>query len=272
MAIAFFHISPYINYICVMCRKNGIKKIQKVKIRKISCLLHYEKICVILIKKRKAGRTMTVLYVILAVVLLFVVLLLFVLLSPLSVRIIYEDGVIVKAGFSFIKIKVFPKKEKKEKVKKVKKEKQKPEKPKSQKNNHDGSHTSEKDESSDCETPKEKSSLKDTITLVYDIVKSVFEMLGKRATIRIDALRVVVSKAEAADTAVQFGLCSGVLTSLLAFTSNFGKSIIKDDNVSIEPDFVSGKSRIELDITLSARVIFVISGLVRGYFKNQSRK
>lgn len=202
----------------------------------------------------------------LAILAVILLLLLFVLLSPLSVRIKYKEVLEVYAGLSFIKIKLVPGKEKKQKKKKVKKaekvnkEKKKPEVP--QEKNREASSVQE----------KKKGTIKDTLTLVFDLVKSVLEMMGKKAKIRVDGLNVVVSKPEAADTAIQFGICNGLVSTFLAFTSNFGKSQIKSENVSVVPDFVSGKSKIDADITLSARTGSILLSLLKGYMKNQSTK
>ena len=203
--------------------------------------------------------------VIVAVVLVLVLLLLFVLLSPVSVRVRYRDTVSVHAGISFVRIKVFPRKEKKTpSVKRKKKQALQQEKKSTKKSS---AHVYEKQKDGG-----EKSSAADTLTLVFDIVKAVFEMLGKHSKIRIDALKVTVAKDDAADTAVQFGVCSGIVSNILAFTSNFGTAVIKDENVRVEPDFVSGKSRFEADITLSVRALFLLSSLIKGYFANLSRK
>lgn len=206
------------------------------------------------------------LYVILAILSVILLLLLFVLFSPVSVRVKYDNGVEVVAGISFIKIRLVPGKEKKQKpqktknAKKVKEEKKKPETAKEKK----AEETSVKE--------KKKGSLKDTLTLIFDIVKSVLEMMGKKAKIKVDGLNVVVSKPDAADTAIQFGVCNGFVSTFLAFTSNFGKSEIKSENISVVPDFVTGKSKIDADITLSARTVSILLSLLKGYMKNQSKK
>ena len=229
--------------------------------------MHYSKKYVILcLKLRKAGIRLIALYVILAILSVILLLFLFVLFSPLSVRVKYDDGVEVVAGISFIKIRLVPGKEKKQKQKKTKtakKAKQGEIKPEPSK---------DKKEEDTSVPEKKKSSLKDTLTLVFDIVKSVLEMMGKKAKIKVDGLNVVVSKPDAADTAIQFGICNGLVSTFLAFTSNFGKSQIKSENISVVPDFVTGKSKIDVDITLSVRTVSILLSLLKGYMKNQSKK
>lgn len=215
--------------------------------------------------------TVTVLYVILAVVAIAAVLLVFVLASPLSVRIKYVDSLEVFAGLSFVKIKVFPKKEKKQKTKKEKKKK----KSATVSEKGDKAAQARKSTTQDAEkksSAKEKSSVKETLMLVYEIVKSVFETFGKRAEIDIDLLKVIISKPDAADTAVMFGLCGGIVSNILAFTSNFRKARIKDESVLVEPDFLTGKSSLGVDITLRIGTGALLFGLLKGYIKGISHK
>ena len=209
------------------------------------------------------------LYVFLAILAVILVLFVFLLFSPLSVRVKYNGGVEVYAGISFIKIRLVPGKEKKHKKKKGKKAK---EPDKVSKENKEKQVTQDKKPDETSEQDEKKGSLKDTLSLVFDIVKSVLEMMGKKAKIRVDGLNVVVSKPDAADTAIQFGICNGLVSTFLAFTSNFGKSEINGENISVVPDFVSGKSRFDADITLSARTVSILLSLLKGYMKNQSSK
>ena len=97
-------------------------------------------------------------------------------------------------------------------------------------------------------------------------------MLGKKAKIEIDELCVVVSKPDAADTAVQFGICNGIVVSLLALADSFGKAKIRHENISVSPDFILGKSTLCINITLSAPAGSILWSVVRGYLKNQFKK
>lgn len=203
---------------------------------------------------------MTVLYIILAVVATIAVLLAFALASPLSVRIKYEESLEVFAGLSFVKLKVFPKKQKKKTGKKKK--------PKASPKLQSTSKSAPPASNNSGSTQKSKSSsLKETLVLVLEIVKSVFDAFGKNAKIEIDMLKVIVSKPDAADTAIQFGLCGGIVSNILAFTSNFRKARVNDKNVFVEPDFITGKSSLAVDITVSITVWPLLVSLIKGYFK-----
>lgn len=212
----------------------------------------------------------TVLIVILVALAVIAALVSLVLVSPLSVRIVYGETLAVFAGLSFIKFKVFPKEKKqnktsREKNKKVKKT------PKNASQEMQGQKKSATDSVKNAHK-SEKKDIGETLKLVFEIIKSVFDVMGKRATIKIDELRVIVSKEEAADTAVQFGLCAGIVSSILAFTSNFGKAVINDERVSVEPDFISGKGSLRTDITLSVQTFSLLAGVIKGYFRGISKK
>lgn len=215
---------------------------------------------------------MTVLIAVLAVVVLLAAILLFVFLAPLSVRILYDQSLEVYAGVSFLKFKVFPKTEKKKKSKKTRRKKAK---------TKAGATSSATPEDKSAETDAEKSAdgrkktkapLSETLGLVFEIIKSVFDVMGRRALIKIDMLEVTVACPEAAETAVKFGLCGGIVSNILAFTSNFGKAEIKDERVFVRPDFVSGKGSLRTDITLSVPAGSLVAGVIRGYLKGITRK
>ena len=228
-----------------------------------------EKKCVILyLQNGKAGVTVTVLLVVLAVFAVIAAIVLFVLLSPLSVRIRYDEQLLVVAGFSFIKYKVVPKDGKNKKRHKQKKKEAAKKSPPA----HDAVKTQKTQSSNTSQAEKKaKKEISETLKLVFEIIKSLFDALGKHASIKIDSLNVVVSKPDAADTAVDFGICTGIVSNILAFTSGFKKSYINSENVSVVPDFVSGKGSLKIDITLSAPVHSLLFGLIKGYFRGISR-
>lgn len=208
---------------------------------------------------------MVVLYVILALIAAAILLLALVLALPLCVRVVYKDTLSVYVGLSFIRIRILPKKEKKKKAKKKKTKIKQPE---------ISVHKGDVKENTDTQKAEQKSKkpLSETLSLIFDIIKSFLDMMGKKSKIEIDELSVVVSKTDAADTAVQFGICNGIVTSLLVLTDGFGKAKIKSEKVSVCPDFISGKSTLSTDITLSAPTFSILWSVIRGYLRNQFKK
>lgn len=216
--------------------------------------------------------TVTVLIIFLAVVALLTAIVLFLCLSPISVRIRYTEELAVYAGFSFLKFKIFPRENKNaQKAKKKEKKKTVKDQPVSDKD------TVQQEKTKDIrqerkEPPEKKKNISDTLTLVFEIIKSVFDVMGKRAVIKIDMLGVVVSKPDAADTAVNFGLCGGIVSNILAFTSNFARAELNEDNIFVKPDFVAGKSSFCADITLSIRTGSLLMSIIKGYIRGISKK
>ena len=207
---------------------------------------------------------MTLVNVIVAVLLCLAALLITVWFLSLSVRVVYKNELFVYAGVGPFSIRLVPPKPKKEKAKKHDKRKKK------EKNSSDNNTAVKKDDTdavnekggSEKEDSK-KMTVGEVLGTVRSIVEEVLNLFHKKAKIRIDALNVVVSKPDAADTAIQFGICSGIVTAILAFSKLFGKSVIRDENVSVVPDFISGKSRIETDITLSVRVCHAVTAFIK---------
>ncbi len=191
----------------------------------------------------------------------------FALASPLWIRIKYEDKLTVTAGLSFIRFKLYPGDKKKEKPKR-----RRGERTKSKASNTSAGIQPTQAEKTEKDEPKKKSSVLDTINLVFDLLKSFTNMLGKSAKIEVEKLICTVSRPEAAETAIQFGLCSGVVSTILAFCGEFGKCRINGKSVGTNIDFLSGKSSLEADIILSARTFSVLASLIRGYITNLMRK
>ncbi len=210
---------------------------------------------------------MTFLNVTIAVLLFVALVVLVLLVSPLWLRIKYTEGITVYAGIGPVRTKLYPSKEKdKKKTAQKKKKKKKSTKPPAQPLSDDTQRKQTTKSVSHKEADDEISA-KEVLDFVLDILERVVDLFHEKAKIKIDALRVVVSKPDAADTAIQFGLCSGLVSSILAFTSNFGKSVIKDKNVSVVPDFIAGKSRVETDVTLSVKVCHAAIMLIKMFYE-----
>ena len=216
---------------------------------------------------------MTVVNIVVAVVLGLAVLFGIVWFAPLWIRVVYQNELRVYAGIGPVYKKLVPSNPKKEEKTDSKKKQQKKIKKSSDKTDDEAkqTQTSESPENSDAGENNKKTSVGEVLGTVKEILEQVLDLFHKKAKIKIDALNVVVSKEEAADTAIQFGLCSGIVSAILALASSFGKSKIKDENVSIVPDFISGKSRIETDVTMSVKTCHVAVLAVKLLLKNYNK-
>lgn len=222
---------------------------------------------------------MNFLLITLAVLLSLSLIILFMLFSPLSVRIVSKDSLSVYAGLSFIRIKLHPKKQKKQSRKKkpsaVKDQtaKQSEKEKKAEKSDRKEPYGKHLSESAFSKGKSEKSSVSDTLDFINEILANAAELIGKKASITLRSLVVTVSRPEAADTAVQFGICCGIVSSILALTDIFYKAKISSENVRVVPDFVTGKSSVMADITISASVLSILICILKAYlYKTSSRK
>lgn len=216
---------------------------------------------------------MTVLWVILLVLLSFFALVFLLLLPKFSIRIIYDGSLSVYAGYSFIPIKLHPKKKKGKSKKsasgykfKNKNAKKSPKKDMA-KDNADAAYEKHK-----ASHNQSKSSVLDTITFIFEIIKKTGEMFGKHGEITIKKLLISVGKEDACDTAVQFGLMCSVMSTGLALCSLFGRAGISHENVKVTPDFITGKSSASADVKIAVRGIFIVVTafkiLVNKFLKN----
>lgn len=223
----------------------------------------------------KRGENVTVLAIILLILLSLLALALILLCLKLSVRIVYDGGPCVYAGISFIRIKLYPRKEKKKKTKRVKARKKSSDTEVPEKKNE--ALQSEKNQKKSTFPPEhqnaeKKKTISETVEFIFDIIKKIGEAFGKHGKIYINRLLINVSRPEAADTAVQFGLVCSALSTGLALCGLFGKSVVKDDFVRATPDFITGKSSISADIKIAIRGIYLVIAamkiLVNKYMKN----
>ncbi len=207
--------------------------------------------------------TVTVLKIVLIILVTVCVLLATVFMLPAKITVRYSESAEVYAGLGFLKFRLYPgkKKQKDGNAESAKEEIKKDENQAGRKNGDSGQSPDKKDGSDKKSTKQEsenkKGSVSDMLNFVLDAVKSILNLLGNKAKITVNRLTVVVAKENAADTAIQFGICCGIVSSALAFCSNFKKCKINDDNVGVYPDFVSGKGSVEADISLQASLFSI---------------
>lgn len=177
-----------------------------------------------------------------------------VLVCRVSARISYAGKLYIDAYFGFLKFRLYPK----EKREKKKSKKSETGKKASKKSNNNANKTNENEQQAEKNTASKGVNISDTANFIADIIKKVLQFLGKRARIEVDSLELIVSKKEAADTAVQFGLACGAVSTAIALCSEFGSYRINHKKVCVIPDFITGKSSVAVDITLSSRVIWIL--------------
>ena len=192
-----------------------------------------------------------------ALIIIFCIALAFALLlsTKIILRIKYEDKLVAYIRILFIKIPLYPKKDKKKryphsmskrKAKKIKDSlnKKKKKKPKKEKK---GKKEPEK---------KDKNDILSIISIITSFVKHFLKKFVGSARIKVARLHVTVATDEAAKTAVMYGAVSqsvNVLFPMLEGIKNF-KKLPKENELSVKPNFLSEKSTVKADVTLYVRV------------------
>lgn len=122
--------------------------------------------------------------------------------------------------------------------------------------------------------PKEKK-LTEKLTLVMNILLQTAQSFSKYATIRLRKFSVIVSCDTAADTAILFGIANSLVSSMLGICDSFRVFKTETGAVSVYQDYLSGKSTLILDISLSMRVFQVLLCLLptlKTFIKNNNTK
>lgn len=113
----------------------------------------------------------------------------------------------------------------------------------------------ETDEAKDKD--KKKVPLSRQIARITRLFGRIFDRLPGVLTLRARRVIVIVSTDDAAKTALLYGAVSA---SLAALTEVIDRSVAtvktgRRDEIDVRADFISGKTRAEIDLTLSARVV-----------------
>ena len=182
---------------------------------------------------------------------IFVLLLL--LLTRLSVRIKYTDKVETEIKYGFIRLEKI--------IGKLggKKKKKTADAPKEKKTSQNG----------------EKTPITETLKLVLEILKAFCPKFFKRFRIKAARVLVSVGTGDPAKTAVYYGAAVqavAVLVDFLKEHTDFKTS--KNTVIRVEPDFLFGKTRAEIDISLSLTPLHVISSgatAALAYLKHRSK-
>lgn len=186
------------------------------------------------------------------------------LLLKISVNFVYEDTLLVYLKILFIKIQLFPAKEKKFNAKKYeKKEKKKADRP---------THIVKKKKPHTNTKP----SLTENINLITDIIFEFLKTFSKHLHIKLAKIHIKVASPDAAQTAILYGAVSGsvaVLVDVLNGITNLDS--LRNSSISVEPDFLSEKPEAKINISLSMRVYGALAVLIKllvRYIKHKFKK
>lgn len=122
--------------------------------------------------------------------------------------------------------------------------------------------------------PKRKLDIKRLFPTLLRILKLITAKFFKRIRWKIKRINVVVATGDAAETAIAYGVVSQSLAYMLEFLDGFAKvKVARNGSVSVNADFLSEKSRAEVDIYFSISIGAILSTgihLAYEYLTNKS--
>ena len=121
---------------------------------------------------------------------------------------------------------------------------------------------------------KEKPPLSDTVSAITALVKKIVSKFFRHLRIDVAKIHISVGTPDAAKTAVLYGVvCQGVayLCEILERITNVKKT--KQTDISVVSDFVSGKTKADIDISFSLVVwqaLDILIGAALEFIKNKA--
>lgn len=211
---------------------------------------------------------MPFLYALIGIILFIIVLFLI----PVRVTAHYEDTFEMSVQYGFIRLKLFPQKEKKNENKKTKKKKDKPEntqeKPDSQnkKNKKDKNDKVKKDNI--FVTFYKNQGFEAVIQLIADAMGATTGMFGgifRHFVFRELYLEMKISGPDAAATAIKYGQISAAVFPAMGYICS--KAKVRKYNVDISPDFLAVKDKAMFHFQFGLCPIFVTNSVIAAGFK-----
>ena len=173
-----------------------------------------------------------------------------------SINIVLDNELFVYLRILFIKIRLFPSKKKKFDPKKhERKQNKKANKPKVV--------LKELNANSDQEL-----GVLDKINSFKDMISVIFKAFGKYLHVKLAKIHITVATGDAAQTAILYGAVSGAVACIIEIIDNITNlKKIKSSSVLIAPDFVSQKSEVKINITLSLSVYGALVTLAKSLWR-----
>lgn len=176
-----------------------------------------------------------------------------------SVRIGVDENFSLVAGVGFIKLRIFPAKEKKLKLsdyridkyrKREEKKRLAAEKKKAKKSAPAEQNAASQPAGKSVE--KEKRDIPALISKLTRVAGVFLKRFGKHLRIDLRKLNIIIATGDAAQTAIIYGAVIGAVQNLYALLVNSGTlRTTKKSELFVEPDFLSEKMRVEVDLRFS---------------------
>ena len=97
--------------------------------------------------------------------------------------------------------------------------------------------------------------IKENLEMVLALLKKFYYKTRGKVRIRINKLHIRVSADEAAHTAILYGIVTQLLHTIITYVeNNYALLEGRDENISVNPDYVSTECSADVDIVFSAKI------------------
>ena len=111
--------------------------------------------------------------------------------------------------------------------------------------------------------------IKENLEMVLALLKKFYYKTRGKVRIRINKLHIRVSADEAAHTAILYGIVTQLLHTIITYVeNNYALLEGRDENISVNPDYVSTECSADVDIVFSAKIwraLFIVIEMVDAY-------
>ena len=116
-----------------------------------------------------------------------------------------------------------------------------------------------------------KAGIVDNIKTIYEVLKVLFKSFSKYLHVSLAKIHIKIATPDAAQTAILYGAASASLACVVELLDSYTKlHKIKERSIYIEPDFLSEKSDIRINISLSlsvyGAVAMILKTMIKYYF------
>ena len=116
-------------------------------------------------------------------------------------------------------------------------------------------------------------SILDKLNSIRDILSILFEAFHKHLHVRLSKIHINVATGDAAKTAILYGAVSTAVAVIIDIIDEIANlKPLKESSVSVEPDFLSEKTDVRLNIVLYMSVAGAIKVLLQTFIKYYSLK
>ena len=113
----------------------------------------------------------------------------------------------------------------------------------------------------------------DKLNSVREIISIIINTFHKRLHVKLTKIYIRVATADAAQTAILYGGISTAVACIIDILDDITNlQQLKDSSISIEPDFLSEKTEIKLNILLYISAWGAIKGVFKSYIKYYTSK